>query len=122
MHAIPQWSIAYVYLDPVVGHEQSGNRPALVVSSSDFNAAMDVVTILPITQRKPGRTVYANEVSVLPEESGLPYESIVLAHQVRTISKKRIKNLVSVLASDRIRDACRFALAVHLDLFDITLT
>lgn len=86
-----RWSVVYVYLDPSVGREQAGNRPALVVSDETFNQAMEVVTVLPITSRKPGRAVYPNEVLLSPEESGLEVESIVMAHQIRTISRHRIK-------------------------------
>jgi mRNA interferase MazF len=63
-------SIVYLYLDPSVGREQAGNRPALIVSDEAFKQQMEVVTVLPITSRKPGRTVYPNEVSLGAEESG----------------------------------------------------
>ena len=81
-----QWSIVSVYLDPSVGREQAGNRPTLVVSDETFNRSMEVITVLPITSRKPARAVYPNEVLLSPEESGLEVESVVMAHQIRTIS------------------------------------
>jgi len=51
-------------LNPVVGSEQKGKRPVLVVSDEDFNQVMPVVTILPITSLKKGRRVYPNEVLI----------------------------------------------------------
>jgi len=51
-----QGDIILTNLDPVKGHEQSGYRPALVVSNADFNNASNLVLICPITntnRRKP---------------------------------------------------------------------
>lgn len=96
-----RWSIVYVYLDPPVGRKQAGNRPALVVSDEAFNRQMEVVTVLPITSRKEGRTVYPNEVLLDPGKSGLESESIAMAHQIRTISRHRIKRRPARLWSHR---------------------
>jgi len=112
-----QWGIVYVYLDPTVGREQGGNRPALIVSDEAFNQHMDVVTILPITSRKKGRMVYPNEVLLTAKESGLESESIVLAHQIRTTSRKRIKRHVTRLGSADLQEACREAVRVHLGMY-----
>ncbi|MCG8479947.1 MAG: type II toxin-antitoxin system PemK/MazF family toxin [Spirochaetales bacterium] len=112
-----RWSIAYVYLDPIVGREQGGNRPVLIVSDETFNEAMSVVTVLPITSRKAGRTVYRNEVLLSPTDSGLPVESIVLAHQIRTISKDRIKRRVGFLDDAHIREACLEAVRIHVGIY-----
>ena len=106
-----RWSIVYVYL------EQAGNRPALIVSDETFNQSMEVVTVLPITSRKPGRTVYPNEVLLSPEESGLDVESVVMAHQIRTISRHRIKRHAGRLTSPDLQEACLEALQIHLGMY-----
>jgi mRNA interferase MazF len=111
-----RWSIVFLYLDPVVGREQSGNRPALIVSDEVFNRSMEVVTVLPITTRKAGRTVYVNEVLLQPEDSGLSEESIVLAHQIRTLSRDRIKRRVGTLSNESLRTACLEAVRIHLGM------
>jgi mRNA interferase MazF len=112
-----QWSIVYVYLDPSVGREQAGNRPALIVSDEAFNRNMEVVTILPVTSHKPGRTVYPNEVLLAAEESGLEVESIVMAHQIRTISRHRIKRRVARLTAPALQEACLEAIRIHLGMY-----
>ena len=112
-----RWSVVYIYLDPVVGREQAGNRPAIVVSDEAFNEAMEVVTILPITSRKPGRRIYPNEVLLPAAASGLPGESVVMAHQIRTVSKSRIKRTVHRLASKHLREACLEAICIHLGMY-----
>ena len=112
-----RWAVVYVYLDPVVGREQSANRPALVVSDDAFNNAMEVVTVLPITTRKAGRQLYPNEVLLPPDDSGLESESIVLAHQIRTISAGRIKRVVHRIASEKLQETCLEAVRIHLGMY-----
>ena len=51
---------------------------------------LNTVNIIPITSRKAGRQIYPNEVLVPANNFGLPNESIILCHQIRTIDKKRI--------------------------------
>ena len=112
-----RWKLAYVYLDPVIGSEQAGNRPILVVSDETFSELMNVVTVLPVTRRKEGRVVYPNEV-LLPEiESGLPYESIAMAHQIRTVSKSRLKRDIAYITSPDTQQACLRAMQIHLGMY-----
>jgi len=71
-------------LDPVTGAEQKGRRPVLVVSDEEFNQAMPNVTVLPLTSTK--RQLYPSEVLLPGGKAGQSLESIVMAHQIRTIS------------------------------------
>lgn len=112
-----RWKLAFVYLDPVVGSEQAGNRPILVVSDETFNEVMNVVTVLPLTRRKQRRNVYQNEVLLPEDESGLPYESIIMAHQIRTISKSRLKRDIGYITSPDIQQACLRAMQIHLGMY-----
>lgn len=113
---IYRWSIVWAYFDPIVGSEQGGRRPALVVSGETFNQGMDVVTVLPITRRRPGRTIYPNEALLEPEDSGLESDSVVLAHQIRTITKDRIRGVIGTVTNSRLRAAIHAAIEVHLEL------
>ena len=79
------FDIYWADLNPVIGREQAGHRPVLVVSN-DIENRMDIVTVIPITSRKANRRIYPNEVSI--ELNGK--EAILLCHQIRTISKKRL--------------------------------
>jgi mRNA interferase MazF len=80
-----QFEIFWADLDPVIGREQAGRRPVLVVSN-DIENRLDIVTIVPVTSRKPGRRIYPNEV--LFRLKGR--EAILLCHQIRTLSKRRL--------------------------------
>jgi len=101
-------------LDPVRGSEQHGRRPVLVVSEEAFNQAMPNVTVLPLTTT--ARSLYPSEVVLPANAAGQPRDSIVMAHQVRTISKERLRHEFGVLEEDALREAVRAALREHLDL------
>ena len=103
-------------LNPVIGSEQKGKRPVLVVSDEDFNQVMPVVTILPITSLKKGRRVYPNEVLISRGIGSLTADSIVLAHQIRTISKERLIQLLGPVKDPGLQSAIEEAMRIHLDL------
>jgi mRNA interferase MazF len=75
------------------------------------------ITIRPITSCKPGRVIYPNEVLLSPEESGLEMESVVMAHQIRTIARHRIKRRAGRLTSPDLREACLEAIQIHLGMY-----
>jgi mRNA interferase MazF len=76
-----KWNIFFADFNPVIGSEQKGARPVLIISDEDYNMLMPVVTILPITSLKSGRRIYPNEVLInakQKKETGLAEDSIVL--------------------------------------------
>ena len=99
-----------------MGSEQAGERPVLVVSCEAVNEVLPIVTVLPLTVRRPGRRIYPNEVLLAAGEAGQPRDSVVLAHQVRTISKGRLGAPYGAVESEAIRERIRAALRIHLDL------
>ena len=70
----------WIDLDPTVGHEQSGRRPAIVLSPHSYNAASGLCVICPVTSRMRG---YPFETT-LPD--GASFHGVVLADQPRSIS------------------------------------
>ena len=87
-----QFNIYWANLNPTVGREQAGHRPVLVVSN-DIENQMDIVTVIPVTSRKKGRKIYPNEVLISLGNK----EAILLCHQIRTISKKRLEKKMAEL-------------------------
>lgn len=69
----------WLTFDPQAGHEQSGRRPAIVLSPRTYNARAGLAILCPVTTRVKG---YPFEV-ILPE--GLPVAGAVLADQVRCL-------------------------------------
>lgn len=111
-----QWGVFKADLNPVRGSEQSGARPVLVVSRESINRTLPVVGVCPLTSRKAGRRAYPSEVVIPRGEAGLELESLVLAHQIRTISKERLKKRLGALDDEMLRASVRKALALFLDL------
>ena len=111
-----KWTIFMANLNPVTGSEQRGTRPVIVVSDESFNGVMPVVTVLPVTSLKEGRRVYPNEVLLNKGQAGVMQDSIILAHQVRTIAKKRLLNKIGFLDDAGEQEKVRNALKIHLNL------
>ncbi|MBF0273777.1 MAG: type II toxin-antitoxin system PemK/MazF family toxin [Nitrospinae bacterium] len=111
-----KWGIFSANLNPSIGSEQRGKRPVLVISDEDFNSLMPVVTILPITSLKKGRRIYPNEILLQKGTGKLSTNSLILAHQIRTISKKRLEKDIGYISNELDRLEINEALKVHLNL------
>ena len=113
-----KWSIWRANLDPVIGSEQGKVRPVMIISENDINAIINIVNVLPITSRKPGRIVYPNEVLIPAGNYGLEKESIVLCHQIRTIDKARLSKKYGQISSKTKKEEIMEALGFQLGLFN----
>ena len=114
-----KWKIFTANLNPIIGSEQKGIRPVLVISDDDYSIAMPLLTILPITSLKSGRKVYPNEVLIEKHDSartGLIKDSLILAHQIRTISKNRLTDHIGSIEDIEIQEIINGALRIHLNL------
>ena len=87
---IKKWHIYRTDLDPVVGSEQGKTRPVVIISEDEINDLLNIVNVLPVTTRKPERNIYPNEAKLDAKKFGLPNESIVLCHQIRTLEYSKI--------------------------------
>lgn len=87
----------------------------LVVSAEAVNQALPVVAVIPLTSAKPGRTVYSTEVFLAAGDTGLSKDSIAMAHQVRTISKRRLAAQCGSIGTPGQRKELRTALRTYLD-------
>lgn len=75
--------------DPQVGHEQRGLRPALVVSSDEFNDVPHHLRIVaPITGTDRG---LSNHIPIVPPEGGLSKPSVIMCEQVKSQSVLRFR-------------------------------
>ena len=113
---VKQWEIYFLNLNPVLGSEQAGTRPAIVISSNGVNH-LNQVTVLPITSIKnPNTFIYPNEVFLDKKLSKLSKDSIVLAHQVRSIDKQRLINYVGMITDKTLISDIQEAVKFQLDL------
>ena len=101
-------------LDPVVGSEQGGERPVLVIQNNQGNKHSPTVIVLAITSRFHKKRHLPTHV---PIESGdLSKDSIALAEQVRTIDKSRLIHYVgraSKETMDFVDDALKVSMGVQ---------
>lgn len=113
---VRKWDLAWALLDPAVGHEPAGRRPVLVFCNDIVASPIGLATVLPLTTWKQGRRVYPTEVLLPSGTGGLPAASLVLAHQIRTISAGRLSPAIGSLAETGLRAQIAGALRLWLDL------
>lgn len=87
---VKRGEIYYADLSPVVGSEQGGVRPVLIIQNDVGNKYSPTVIAAAITSQQD-KAKLPTHISVEAEGSGLQKNSIVLLEQVRTIDKRRLK-------------------------------
>lgn len=98
---IKRGDIYYADLNPVIGSEQGGTRPVLVISNDIGNKHSPTVIIAAITSRVLTKKKLPTHF-YLGEVEGLPANSIILFEQLRTIDKKRLKEYIGIIDSQQI--------------------
>lgn len=93
------WTVNF---DPVIGHEQGGVRPALIVSVNVMNQSpAGLLFVAPITGTDRGIMAH---VRIPSEEAGLTKASVILTDQVRSISIKRLGRKMGRATSSTMRE------------------
>lgn len=87
---VKRGDIYYADLSPVVGSEQGGMRPVLIVQNDIGNKFSPTVIAAAITSQKD-KTHLPTHIPLISDSCGLSKDSVVLLEQVRTIDKKRLK-------------------------------
>lgn len=93
---IKRGEIYYADLSPVIGSEQGGIRPVLIVQNDVGNRYSPTVIAAAITSQRD-KTNLPTHIKVQADDCGLAKDSIVLLEQVRTIDKKRLKERMGAL-------------------------
>ena len=113
-----RWSIVLIDLDPgSIGHEQRGQRRALVVSYEPFHRS-GMATVCPISARGAR---YPGEVPLSAGHAGQTRDAVVLCHQVRTVDLTRVTafelgGAVQYVTDPAVRLGVREALARQLGI------
>ena len=89
----------YADLSPVVGSEQGGVRPILIVQNDTGNKYSPTIIAAAITS-KLNKAKLPTHIEISAVEYGLPRNSIVLLEQIRTLDKKRLKERIGALPVD----------------------
>jgi mRNA interferase MazF len=111
---VKRGEVYYADLSPVVGSEQGGIRPVLIVQNDIGNRFSPTVIAAAITSRKT-KTPLPTHISVNAVNCGLQKDSVVLLEQVRTLDKQRLKEKIGVLGiSDMTRINHALSISVGL--------
>lgn len=107
-------------LDPVVGSEQGGVRPVLIVQNDMGNLHSPTVIVAAITTRnkRPGLPTH---VQLRASECGIARDSVVLMEQVRTLEKTRLTNYLGSVPPETMRlvdEALRLSLGTDATHYD----
>ena len=94
--------VFYADLSPVIGSEQGGVRPVLVVQNDIGNKYSPTIIIAAITSQI-NKAKLPTHVEITAPEYGLPKDSVVLLEQIRTIDKKRLREKIGRFNDDMMR-------------------
>lgn len=96
---IRRGDIYYADLSPVIGSEQGGIRPVLIVQNDIGNKYSPTVIAAAITSRT-GKSKLPTHIEVYADKYGLARDSVILLEQIRTLDKKRLKEKMGHLDED----------------------
>ena len=113
---IKRGDIFYADLSPVIGSEQGGLRPVLIVQNDIGNKYSPTVIAAAITS-KISKTKLPTHIDVPCEDAGLSKNSIILLEQIRTIDKQRLKEKMGHL-NDRTMASVNSAIQVSFGLVE----
>ncbi len=105
----------YADLSPVVGSEQGGIRPVLIIQNDLGNKYSPTVIAAAITSQT-GKNKLPTHIEINSDSCGLKSNSVVLAEQIRTIDKSRLKERIGHIHDEKIIDQVNNALGVSFGL------
>jgi mRNA interferase MazF len=88
--------IVYANLNPVIGSEQGGTRPVLVLQNDIGNRHSPTTIVVAITSRIK-KAKLPTHVEICADDYGLERDSVILLEQLRTIDKRRLKEKLAHL-------------------------
>lgn len=113
---IKRGDIFYADLSPVIGSEQGGVRPVLVIQNDIGNKYSPTIIISPITSQI-NKAKLPTHVEIKANEFGLTKDSVVLLEQIRTIDKKRLREKIGTFDKKMMLKVNR-AIKISFDLLD----
>lgn len=99
MMTVRRGEIYYADLSPVVGSEQGGIRPVLIIQNDVGNRYSPTVIAAAITSRRD-KAKLPTHISLPSAGCGLTKDSVILLEQIRTIDKKRLKECMGEIPPD----------------------
>ncbi len=113
---VKRGDIFYADLSPVVGSEQGGIRPVLIVQNDVGNKYSPTVIVAAITSRI-NKAKMPTHIEIKGDDYGLSKDSVILLEQIRTIDKKRLKERIGHI-DDAVIGMVDEAVSISLGLMD----
>lgn len=100
---IRRGEIYYADLSPVIGSEQGGVRPVLILQNDIGNKYSPTVIVSAITSQL-GKAKLPTHIELSAEKYNLPKDSVALLEQIRTLDKRRLQEKVTSLSAEKMRE------------------
>jgi len=113
---VKRGDIFYADLSPVVGSEQGGLRPVLIIQNDVGNRYSPTVIAAAITSRM-GKTKLPTHIDIYADRVGLAKDSVILLEQIRTLDKRRLREKMGHLDDD-VMEEVNNAIAVSFGLHE----
>ena len=101
MNNVFKGNLYYADLEPVIGSEQGGIRPVLVVSNNIGNRYSSTVIIAPLTSRVESKMELPTHIFIKSFDK-IKVDSIILVEQVRVVDKQRLKSFLGKLPPNQL--------------------
>ena len=112
---IKRGDMYYADLSPVIGSEQGGIRPVLIVQNDTGNKYSPTVIAAAITSQT-GKNKLPTHIQIGTNSGGLKSDSIVLTEQIRTIDKSRLKEKIGHINDSSVMDQVNNAIGISFGL------
>ena len=112
---IKRGDMFYADLSPVVGSEQGGIRPVLIIQNDLGNKYSPTVIAAAITSQT-SKAKLPTHIDVDCKTCGLKSDSVILAEQIRTIDKSRLKEKIGHIEDENVINQINNALGVSFGL------
>lgn len=113
---VKRGDIYYADLSPVIGSEQGGVRPVLVIQNDIGNRYSPTIIIAAITSQI-NKAKLPTHIEVVASDYGLPKDSVILLEQIRTIDKRRLEEKIGHI-DEEMMDKVNDGLMISLGLID----
>ena len=114
MQIVKKWQIVYCDMSPVVGSEQGGLRPVVIISN-DIGNRHAPIFIGAIVTSKIGKKRLPTQV-IIDTSCGLSVDSMVECEQIRTLDKRRIKGFIGAITDEAQQREIEKAIKISLGL------
>ncbi len=112
---IKRGDMFYADLSPVVGSEQGGIRPVLIIQNDTGNKYSPTVIAAAITSQT-GKNKLPTHIEIGSENNGLKSDSVVLTEQIRTIDKSRLKEKIGHIDDNGVMSKVNSAIGISFGL------